>query len=181
MLKPVCPAEINPDRRHKFWTTQPDCGSSVSLCGDSCAVAGLVLLPKGEGRTIATNDWVRSLVINKFMTNGTKEDNGCGIRPGQRGGHWSQAFRNDGRYNGSRIRQLPTEGKIQDLVSMVAGYAKYELESLIYWGVATSVDAKAAYVGGNRINVTAVVIGEINTTEVGLMATRMENAWAWEA
>jgi phage gp46-like protein len=175
-----CRAAIAKDRRHTFWATQADCGSEPGICGEVCANPGLRLIKhEGGAASISTAGWITGLIINIFMTDGTREDVGCGIRPGQRGGHWSQAYRGDGNYNGSRIRQVPVKGRIEELVSLIEGYAQLELERLIRWGVATRVNAKAKYAGGNRVNVIATVIGELETVDVALNATRLTNSWAW--
>lgn len=175
-----CRAVIARDRRHTFWATQADCGIDTDRCGESCAAPGLRIEPMGGGRaTISTRNWVAGLAMNILLTDGTREDTGCGIRPGQRGGHWSQAYRGDGQYNGSRIRQIPTKGKVDDLVTLIEGYVQLELERLVRWKIATRIVAKATYEGSNRVRVKASIIGETETVDAALVATRLENSWAW--
>jgi phage gp46-like protein len=183
----ICSTAIPRDRRHAFWATQPDCGTAVDDCGNVCGAPGLqfnpaIVKPNSKTpRTIVTSNYVRGLIINKLMTDGPVPDNECGFRPGMRGGHWSQSFRSDGQYVGSRIRQISPKLPISAAVSLIEGTIKSEIEFLVKYGVAIKSTVSAKYAGRNNINVAIEVFGHTENFNIGVTASRLSNQWAWAA
>lgn len=178
-------------RRRIFWATQPDCGT-VEVCpGQDCGVVGLkreTVAECGLGSpqdlacaTISNAEWVRGLVINILMTDARKPDTECGWRPGQRGGHWSEAYITKGdKRIGSRIRQLPQKCAITEILALVKAYAQDDLSVIIQWGVASEIEVETRYIGRNTILLAIKIIArDANIINVGMTATRTPNAWLW--
>lgn len=185
-------------RRKTFWTTQP-CGTRLS-CGNECATFGLRFNRADEcgaacdnttplgcskpvdqiERTIDTTNSIVSLALNILLTNGRKPDATCGYRPGQRGGHWSDSFRDDGMTAGSLLRTLPATASIRDSVQLARGYAQADLSKLVTLGYAQSVDVQTAYLGGNAMSLDATIFGQSGlTSNVGITGSRSNNSWLW--
>ena len=165
-------------RRRLFWATQPAACGTVDVCGAECGRPGLSV----EGGAVAFSDYVRGLALNILMTDARKEDVTCGHRPGNRGGHWSDAYRGDGMGVGSRVRDIPPQTSMADAVKLVQAYGQADLAKLVSYGVAQSVDVKAANVGGGIVALTADIIGTTGeAARVGVSAARVENQWAWLA
>lgn len=171
------------DRRRTFWTTQP-CGAD-ELCGNQCGSEyGLKLNPSVDGfRSISTADYVKSLALNILLTDGRRPDAPCGYRPGVRGGHWSDSFRPQ-EYRGtagSLIATLNSHKSIADALAELKALVKFDMQKLVAYGVATSVDVAADYVGNNAAKLTIKIIGFAGeTVNVGATLTRVKNSWAWE-
>ena len=183
--------------RRTFWTWQ-DCKVFTDACGNDCTDWGLKLLcvpntnglcdpynhKVGEQRTIQTNDWLRSLIISILGTDARRPATECGYRPGARGGHWSDSYRN-GRYAGTvgtSVRYLSPQGRIADAVLELKAVAEYDLQKLVTYGVATAVAVEATYIGNNMVNLVVNVSGQGSDTKtrIGLNVTRIANAWVWD-
>lgn len=186
-------------RRKTFWTTQP-CGTRIS-CGNECATFGLRIYRRDDEcgivcdntgepgckapydqieRTIDTTNPVVSLALNILLTNGRKPDATCGYRPGQRGGHWSDSFRDDGMTAGSLLRTLPATASIRDSIRLARAYAQSDLSKLVTLGYAQSVKVDARYIGGNAMSLDATIYGQSGTTSnVGITGNRSNNSWVW--
>lgn len=165
-------------RRRTFWTTQLSCGTSEQ-CGDECGKPGLQYIDEENGRTIATNDWVRSLVINILMTDARVENSACGVRPNAIGGHWSDSYRQG--YAGSRMRQVGTTGRVQDAINLINAHIVNDMNKLIDYGVAESVNVETKYLGSNRVSVVIEVVGPPSGGDgrVALEGSRLGNGWVW--
>lgn len=178
-------------RRRIFWSTQPDCGSVEACPGQTCGVPGLkrdAVSDCATGApvdapcaTISNAEWVRGLIINILATDARKDDTECGWRPGQRGGHWSEAYIPQGpKRIGSRIRQLPQRCAINEILNLVKAYALDDLSVLTLWGVASEIQVETRYVGNNSILLAITAIGrDAQVINVGMTATRTANAWIW--
>lgn len=168
----------------RFWATKPaNCGTYPGGCDgrSECGVPGLQLDTKPGGKTINTDDYVAGLALNILGTDASADATACGVRPGARGGYWADAFRSDGYKTGTRLRALPSAGRIQDLVSLAEAYAKSDLQKLVSpYGVASKVTVTAAYVGGNSISVQAEIYGtDGRTSKVNISGSRIKNSWVW--
>lgn len=168
-------------RRRIFWSTQPDCGEVEACPGQSCAVPGLKRDVAAQAATISNAEWVRGLMINILATDARKDDTECGWRPGQRGGHWSEAYIPKGTKRiGSRIRQLPQRCAINEILGLAKAYAVDDLSVLVVWGVASEIEVETRYVGNNSIMLVAKAIArDAQVINVGMTATRTSNAWIW--
>lgn len=186
-------------RRRIFWATQPDACGVVEECGP-CGVPGLSLVaPDGCAtmecnpaasspcpgvpgpRSIDNTNYVRGLALNILLTDQRREDTECGHRPGERGGHWSDAYRRDGQLSGSRLRnEVPCKGSVNEAVNLIRGYAQADLEKLVRAGVAVRVEVEARYAGNNVIDLDAKIFGMAgDLVTVGISGTRLANGWAW--
>lgn len=179
-MEDFCGFSLN-DTRRKFWSTQPEACGSEQICGDDCSVAGLNFVETAEGRTIATNDYVRGLALNILMTNGFREDRECGYRPSTRGGHWSDSFRKDGGKSGSSFRYIPISYSINETISLIRAHLIKDMSKLIDYGVATKVDVDVTYKGRQRISAVIDIHGHGDEkTNVGMSGTRLKNSWVWD-
>lgn len=176
----VSPAQ---DRRRIFWTTQPSaCGVSPDNCsGGECGTPGLFLTGNfGQSRTIATNDWLRSLIINILSTRGRQENQDCGHAIGAQGGHWSDSFRKDGQQAGNLIYTVGMKRSYTEAALAVAARVQADMHKLVLNNVVKSIDVVAEYIGGGRMSLKFEVrlpTGE--TSRVGLTGERSQNAWMW--
>lgn len=171
------------ERRRTFWTTQP-CGAD-ELCGNQCGSQyGLKLVDQpGNFRSIATDNYVRSLALNILLTDGRRPDAPCGYRPGARGGHWSDSFR-PAEYagtTGSLIATLNAHKSIADALAELKAIVKFDMQKLVAYGIATAVEVDAEYLGNNAAKLNIKIMGFAGeTTNVGATLTRVKNSWAWE-
>ena len=137
--------------------------------------------PCEHPRTIANNDYVRSLALNMLMTDARKTDRTCGYRPGAMNGHWSESYITNGGPIGTELRYAPTERSIADSVNTIKAYITATMQKLITYGVALSVEVTAVYKGGNKMAVNIVFTGRSGEkSNVGISGTRMANSWAWD-
>lgn len=178
-------------RRKAFWTTTPDCGDAAVLCGKRCAVPAMKYVDANgnniendtfntQPTTIYTGNWITSLVLNIFFTNGRLPLEECGHRPGTRGGHWADSFRTDNQTAGSLIRQIPVGIPVRQATLLVKNYAQEALQKLIINGVATAVTVDAQYQGNGLIGIDIKVTGSSGeNARVGVNASRLANGWVW--
>lgn len=171
------------ERRRTFWTTQP-CESD-ELCRNTCGASygTKFVAGNGRGKSIQTNDYVRSLALNILLTSGRRPDAPCGYRPGVRGGHWSDSYR-PREYqatSGSLIATLNSHKSIADALSELRALVKFDMQKLVAYKVATNVEVIAEYLGNNAAKLTIKIVGFAGeTTNVGATLARVKNSWAWE-
>lgn len=171
----------NSDRRRIFWTTQPDaCGVDFS-CGDTCGKPGLQLKSVAGGKSFANNDYVRGLALNILLTDGRREATLCGYRPGSRGGHWADSFREDGQKAGSLLRLADTRGQsVSDSIATLQAFAEADLQKLVISNVATQIKVTMAYAGRGKLSMSVEIIGRAgDVTRVGAIGSQLGNAWVW--
>lgn len=190
-------------RFRKFWSTQPDsCPPEVGTCGFDCAKPGLALVltydptwemlncggggggvpgcpPPIVGASIATNDYVRGLVLNILGTNAAQAKTICGNIPGQRLGYWLDDI--SGIKSGSSVRYVPTKGyTVAQQVQFIQMQAQIDMQKLITYGVANTVSVVATYVGSNTVTLVITVQGvDEVTTVVNSTLAKIANAWVW--
>lgn len=185
------------DRRRPFWTWQPAaCGTASNGCDDDCGVPGLELQDgrcfdgcgrpacAGDGpieKTIATNDYVRSLILGTLLTRGRKPDQPCGRRPGEGGGHWSDTFRRGNARTGSRLYYgPPASARAAEIAAWLKSVVALDLAYLTADGLVTAIKVAVSYAGGGQFEAT------ISWTEpaggsgvVGIAGGRVGKAWIW--
>lgn len=195
-------------RFRKFWSTQPNvCPPTPDECDrDICQSPGLGLMISTDpcwqelscsrcdgggalpdcaapvtGGTLATNDYVRGLIINILGTNAARAASKCGNAPGQRLGYWLDSISGD--KSGSTIRYVPTESfSTAQSVQFVQIAAQADMQKLIKYGVANQVTVTASYLGAGTINLKIVVEGvDDQTTVVNSTVTKLANAWVWNS
>ena len=81
----------------------------------------------------------------------------------------------------SRNAYLTSHGRVADAIAELKAFVIYDLQKLVTYGVATSVDAEVKYIGNNTVTVAITIYGQRGEiTRVGLNASRLRNSWAWE-
>lgn len=175
--------EQNVGRRRRFWTTQPDVCGEYDLCGVPCAIPGLEYQEVAEvadGRTIKTDDWLRSLILNILNTR-ARTDLRCPA-PTAVFGHWSESYRNDGLYIGSRLWNAAAKPyvRIADAVKANRAAIVADLAKLVALNVADSVDVEVTYRGRNRADVTITAIRLKTSTVLRLSGEYSTDTWIWQ-
>lgn len=172
-------------RRRSFWTTQPDACGTYKDCKDAeCGIPGLKYIDETSGRTIATNDWLSSLVLNILNTKArTPSQARCNPTIAGMGGHWSESYRDDGLYIGTLIwaeMKYPAS-RIQDAVKLLNAQLNKDLSKLLQMGVATEVKVETTYKGSNRVEATISITGTAHgETILNLTSERVSsNGWVW--
>jgi hypothetical protein len=177
----------NAGRRRIFWTTQPEaCGSYVS-CGVECSIPGLVYEDSTEphisvepaGRTIKTTDWINSLILNILNTR-ARSDIRC-PSPAAVYGHWSESYRGDGLWVGSRLWNAASKSyiRVADSVKAIEAAVKADVGKLVVLGVADSVSVDATYQGRNSVAVVVVATHAQARHVVNLSGTLTADTWIW--
>jgi hypothetical protein len=188
-----CDTPVKSRQRH-FWTTQPvACGTVPATgpgCGNECNIPGLQLdkqeiyVTGNRGASFATNDWVRSLLLNIFSTEARKFPSDCGNVPGQQGGHWSESY-GDGTYIGTKMYSNNKNLVVRntsEAVKLFVAAVQVDAYKLVTYGVANAVNVKGTYLGNMRVMIDIEVIGPTVTDgRVNLKAQRINNQWVWES
>lgn len=175
---------VNPlSRLRSFWTTQPNACGEYQACGDQCGIPGLQYIDSEEGRTIANNNWLYSLVLNILNTRAREPVVKCGAYVSGVGGHWSESYREDGLYTGTTIwsYQRQTASSISEITKMLSVQLQADMAKLVKMGVASSVDVSVTYKGSNKveavITVSSLLVGD--STTIALTSERVANEWVW--
>lgn len=156
------------DRRRCFWSTQPcGCGNSKTSCGDECCDPGMSQLENGS---IATNDWVRGLILNMLNTDKRRDPTRCGINPTDIRGHWSESFIDgeSGFYGGAQrgyrvgtgLRYLDvSKYRIREIEALIKSELVDTLQKLVMLGIAQDISVEVDYVGNNSFNAVLFAYG----------------------
>lgn len=183
MINDRCAPDIQ-GRRRVFWTTMMAC-DTYNVCGVDCAVPSLKYVDKPEGRTIVNEDWIRSLVLNILNTR-ARSDLKCPA-PLATYGHWSESYRTDGLYNGTRLFNMAEKAytRIQDGVKAIGAAIRSDVGKLIILGLANDVEVDVVYKRRNRVDVTITIMvnnsalassGKLVLNASGTYAT---DTWVW--
>ncbi|MGY2987720.1 phage GP46 family protein [Bradyrhizobium sp. USDA 4508] len=173
----------NVGRRRIFWTTRPDvCGGYIQ-CGVECSIPGLeyqdVEEPPG-GRTIRNDDKLRSLILNILNTR-ARTDLRC-PSPAAVYGHWSESYRDDGLYIGSRLWNVAAKPyvRITDAVKAIKAAVTADMAKLMVTGVADSVEVDATYRGRNRVDIVITAVARGASHVLNLSGTYSSDTWVWQ-
>jgi len=173
----------NEGRRRVFWTTMDSCGR-YSFCGEECIIPGLQYIEAPtadlpEGRTIANSDWIRSLVLNILNTR-SRSDLKCPTPAGTYG-HWSESYRDDGLYIGTRVYNVAEKAypRILDGVKAIGAAIRSDVGKLIILGLAEDVNVDVVYRGRSRVDVTITVISHSVYRTVNLGGIYSSDRWVW--
>lgn len=170
--------ELNEGTRRVFWTTMDSCGR-YNLCGEECVIPGLKYIDKPEGRTIANEDWIRSLVLNILNTR-ARSDLKC-PSPAGTYGHWSESYRDDDLYIGTRVYNAAEKpyARILDGVKAIGAAIRSDVGKLIILGLADTVDVDVVYRGRSKVEVTVTVVYRNVRRTVNLAGTYSTDTWVW--
>ena len=179
-------------RRRVFWTTQPQACGEYTLCGHPCQIPGLEyvdnddpypdqgLPPASSGyRTIRNDEWLLSLILNILNTR-ARTDMKC-PSPAAVYGHWSESYREDGLWVGSRLWNAADKSyvRVNDSVKAIEAAIKADMAKLVHLGVADSVDVVATYQGRNTVAVV-VTATKMNARHVlNLSGSFVSDSWMW--
>lgn len=177
MITDPC-VQQNAGRRRIFWTTVDACGDFV-MCGQQCSIPGLKYIDKEEGRTIENDQWLRSLILNILNTR-ARTDERC-PSPAAVFGHWSESYRDDRLYIGSRLYNAAAKPyfKITDAVKAIGAAIQSDMGKLLVLKIADDVDVKVEYAGGNRVNVVITTLVRNVRNVLNLSGTYASDSWVW--
>lgn len=165
-------------RRRAFWTTMDACGQ-YTLCDQPCVIPGLQYVDKPEGRTIATEDWIRSLVLNILNTR-ARTDLRCPT-PAGTFGHWSENYRDDNLYIGTRVYNVAEKSYIRvlDGVKAIGSAVRSDVGKLVIMGLADDVEVEVIYRGRSRVDIIVTVIARSIRRTVNLTGMYSSDTWVW--
>ena len=194
----------NEGRRRIFWTTQQNACGEYVLCGHECAIPGLEYLDseaeyvsdnrttfpsRGPAnrdavwedgyRSIKTTEWILSLILNILNTR-ARTDSRC-PSPAAVYGHWSESYRDDNLWIGSRLWNAAEKSyiRVADSVKAIQAAIEADMGKLVVLGVADSVKVEATYRGRNSVEV-AVEATKMNARHVlNLSGTFVSDTWVW--
>lgn len=183
MTNDRCAPDIQ-GRRRVFWTTMMACGTH-NVCGIDCAIPSLQYIDKPEGRTIVNDDWIKSLVLNILNTR-ARSDLKC-PSPSATYGHWSESYRDDGLYNGTRLFNMAEKSytRVADGAKAIGAAIRSDLGKLVILGLAEDVSVEAVYKRRNRVDITITITVKAsatgNSTNLVLNAsgTFAADTWIW--
>lgn len=166
------------ESRRVFWTTMESCGR-YTVCGADCSIPGLQYVDTAEGRTIRNDDWIASLVLNILNTR-ARNDIKCPTPAGTYG-HWSESYRGDGLYIGSRMYNAADKKymRVLDGVKAIGAAIRSDVSKLVILGIATEVDVDVVYRGRSRVDVTIVVIVRSVRYTLNLSGIYATDRWVW--
>ena len=168
----------NMGNRRIFWTTMDSCGR-YNLCGEECSIPGLKYVDKAEGRTIANDDWIRSLVLNILNTR-ARSDLKCPTPAGTYG-HWSESYRDDNLYIGTRMYNVAEKSyaRVMDGVKAIGAAIRSDVGKLIILGLADDVEVDVVYKGRSRVDVTVTIIARSVRRTLNLAGVYSSDTWIW--
>lgn len=176
MLSNCDPSSLS--RRRIFWTTQDSCGV-YSLCGEFCSIPGLKYEDSAEGRTINTDNWLQSLILN--ILNTRARSTGPCLTPTAIYGHWSESFRSDGIYIGSRLWEAASRSypRISDSVRAINAAIQADVNKLVILSLATQVKVDTQYRSGNQVIVTIAITMKSGSQTINLSGALASGTWVW--
>ncbi|MEY9493758.1 phage GP46 family protein [Bradyrhizobium elkanii] len=171
--------EQNVGRRRIFWTTRADACGSYILCGNECSIPGLEYENNEVGRTIKNDEWLRSLILNILNTR-ARTDIRC-PSPAAIYGHWSESYRDDGLYIGSRLWNAAAKNyiRIADAVKAIQAAISADMAKLTVLGVADAVNVEATYRGRNQVEVIITATRTNDRHVLNLSGSFVSGSWAW--
>jgi len=171
----------NVGQRRLFWTTHPQACGDYTMCGVVCSIPGLVYEDgPDDGRTIATDGWLTSLVLNILNTR-SRTDLKC-PSPAAVFGHWSESYRNDGMYIGSTLWNAAEKSylRIADNVKAIVAAIRADMSKLIALGIAVGIDVEGTYKAAGRVDVTIKITTTTGSSLIGLSGTFVSETWVWQ-
>lgn len=123
-----------------------------------------------ESGQIATNDWVRGLIINMLNTDKRRDPTRCGTSPADIRGHWSESFIDgeSGLYGnaqrgyrvGTGLRYIETgKYRIREIEALIQAELVTTLQKLVQLGIAQDIAVEVTYAGNNTFNASLSAYG----------------------
>lgn len=168
----------NIGRRRIFWTTQDACGTYFQ-CGQECSFPGMKYVDEEQGRTISNDGWLRGLILNILNTR-ARTTEPCPT-PVAVFGHWSESYRGDGLYIGSRMYDAASKPyyKVTDAVKAIGAAIKGDMGKLIMQKLADKVEVEVFYRGRNRVDVEITAVVRNVRHVLNLSGTYATDTWVW--
>jgi hypothetical protein len=172
-----CPSD-DVERRRIFWTTLDSCGR-YNLCDKECSIPGLQYIDTPEGRTIANTEWLRSLVLNILNTR-ARSDLDCPTPAGTYG-HWSESYRDDRLYIGTRVYNAAEKSyiRILDGVKAIGAAIRSDVGKLIILKLADDIEVDVVYRGQSRVDVEITIKSQSVYQTLSLVGSYSSDAWIW--
>jgi phage gp46-like protein len=141
-------------------------------------------LPFNNGESaqgISTADWVKGLAINILLTDALMPATNCGYKPGQAGGFWGDSYAGPNQSSGSLLRKVKAGKTTAETVSAIKRQAEFDLQKLVKYGVAKSVEVDVNYSGNNLFSLVAKIFGSnnANVSTVDLSGSPLANGFVW--
>lgn len=190
MLDSPC-IDQNVGHRRRFWTTRPEACGSYNTCGVDCMIPGLEYettddphpeqgVPPSSGyRTIKTDDWLQSLILNILNTR-ARNDMRCPT-PAGTFGHWSESYRDDGLYIGSTLWNAAEKSYRNNAeAERAVGHAvTADMNKLIALQIATSVSVSTKSPRFGVVEVSILVITVTGRSKINLSGSFVSETWVW--
>jgi phage gp46-like protein len=131
-------------------------------------------------RTINTDQWLRGLIINILHTR-ARTDLKCPA-PSAIYGHWSESYRNDGLYIGSRLWNAAAKPyrSVVDAIRSIEAAIKSDMSKLVVLGLADEVEVEARDRNHNSAIVTITVITSQKRHVLNLSGNFAAGEWMWQ-
>jgi hypothetical protein len=170
----------NVGQRRPFWTTRAAVCGDYIVCGVNCTIPGLEYEDQADGRTIKTDDFVNSLILNILNTK-ARTDLKC-PSPAAVFGHWSESYRDDNLYIGSTLWNAANKSYRNTAASVraVGNAVKADLNKLVALGIATAVDVDPKDGGRGMVKVVAIVTTSTGQRRIDLSGTFVSETWVWQ-
>lgn len=175
--------EQNAGRRRIFWTTRAEACGSYILCGAECSIPGLEYEDDDTkiegGRTIKNDEWLQGLILNILNTR-ARTDSKCPA-PQAVYGHWSESYRDDNLWIGSRMWNAAEKSyiRIADAVKAIGAAVQADMGKLTAMGLADSVAVEATYRGRNRVDIMITAVSRRTRHVLNLSGTYATDTWVW--
>lgn len=169
----------NVGRRRIFWTTRAQACGDYVLCGHECGIPGLEYEDSDAGRTIKNDEWMQSLILNILNTR-ARTDLKC-PSPAAIYGHWSESYRTDGLYIGSRLWNAASKAYVRtaDSVKAIQAAIRADMAKLTVLGLADSVEVEATYRGRNQVEVLITATKTSARHVLNLTGSFVTGTWVW--
>jgi phage gp46-like protein len=191
MSAPVPCLDQQIGRRRIFWTTRQNACGTYNLCGQTCSIPGLEYedhddpypeqgLPASSGyRTIKNDEWLLGLILNILNTR-ARTDMRC-PSPAAVYGHWSESYRSDGLWIGSRMWNAASKSyiRVNDGVKAIEAAIRADMGKLVVQGVADSVEVTATYRRHNSVEVMVTATKTNARHVLNLSGSFVSNNWVW--
>lgn len=134
----------------------------------------------GPDRSIRTDGWLRGLILNILNTR-ARTDVKCPT-PSAVYGHWSESYRTDGLYIGSRLWNTASKSyvRIADAVGAIEAAIRADMAKLTVLGVVDSVEVTAHYRGNNSVDVNVTAITVRSQHVLNLSGNLLSGEWVWQ-
>jgi hypothetical protein len=131
-------------------------------------------------RSIRNDQWLRSLILNILNTR-ARTDLKC-PSPSAIYGHWSESYRDDGLYIGSRLWNAASKTyiRVADAVSAIEAVIKADMSKLVVLGLVDTVEVEAHYGGRNSVNVKVTAATMQAQHVLNLSGSLVSGEWAWQ-